>query len=75
MRAHSDIPPQIATVLDANIAMSSGALSPRGNGRDMVHSIPMASGHENEPVPSSPDIEEHTPALRGHLDDWNGLPR
>jgi len=74
--AHSDISPQIAIVLDANIAMSSGALSTRGNRRDMVHSILTGvSGHENEPLPLSPDIDEHAPALGARLDDWNGLPR
>ncbi len=70
VHTEEDISPQIAVVLDANIAMSSGALSIRGNRHDMVHPVPMeVSRHENEPVPSNPDINEDAPAPRGHLDD------
>jgi len=70
VHAEEDISPQIAVVVDANIAMSSGALSIRGNRHDMVHPVPMeVSRHENEPVPSNPDINEDAPAPGGHLDD------
>ena len=62
--------PQITVVLDANIGMSSGALSIRGNRHNMVHPVPMeVSRHEDEPVPSNPDINEDAPAAGGHLDD------
>ena len=58
-RGHSDIYPRIAVVLDANIAMSGGARRTRDTRRDMVHPTAMeVSRHENEPVPSNPDIDE-----------------
>ena len=62
-RTNSDIYPQIAVVLDANIAMSSGARRTRDTRRDMAHPIPMEiSRHENESesVPSNTDIDEYT---------------
>jgi hypothetical protein len=60
------VSPQIAVVLDANVAMSSGSLSTRGNRTDMAHSIPMEEvtrhRHESELVSSNPDIDELDPA-------------
>jgi len=73
VHAEEGISPQITVVLDANIAMSSGALSTRGNIHDMARPVPVeVSRHENEPVPSNPDIDEHAPAPG---DDENGLLR
>lgn len=72
-RTYSDIYPQIAGVLDANIAMSSGARRTRDTRRDMAHPIPMEiSRHENESVPSNTDIDEYTPVPGGQLDGQSG---
>ena len=75
-RAHSDIYPRIAVVLDANIAMNSGARRTRDTRRDIVHPTAMGvSRHENEPVPSNPDIDEYTPVPEGQFDGQSELRR
>ena len=68
--AEEDISPKIAVALDANISMRSGALSTRDSRYNMVHPVPTeVSRHENEPVPSNPDINEVVPAPEGQLGD------
>jgi hypothetical protein len=73
---HSDISSRIILASDAHISTSGGALSTRGNRRDIVRSIPMRiSRHENKPAPSNPGIDEYIATLGDHQDDQNGLLR
>lgn len=68
--AHSNISSRIMLVSDAHITTSSSALGTQGNRRDVPHSTPMRiSRRENEPAPSTPDIDEPIPALGEHQDD------
>ena len=70
--AGSDISPQITSVVDAHATTSSslGVPSTQSNTRDITYSISMqVSGHESPPVPSAPDISEHTSAPGDHQDD------
>jgi len=70
--AGSDISPQITSVVDAHATTSSSLSIPstQSNTRDITYSISMElSGHENPPVPPTPNIAENTSALGDHQDD------
>ena len=68
--AGSNISPQITSVVDAPATMSSSLPSTQSNIRDIAYSISFeVSAHENPPVPSTPNIVEHTSAPGEHQDD------